>query len=51
MALYNLFGLRQRHDVNEAVPLLLEKLSLNVLLLQYLGKSNKISKVKINTST
>ena len=33
MALYNLIGRRRRHDVTDAVPLLAEKLRVNVLAL------------------
>ena len=35
MVLYNLAGHRQHHDVIDAVPLLAEKLHVNVLLLQF----------------
>ena len=35
MAFYNLIGRRRRHDVIDAVPLLAEKLHVNVLLLQF----------------
>ena len=34
MALYNLIGRRRRQDVIDAVPLLAEKLRINVFLLQ-----------------
>ena len=35
MALYNLIERRRRHDVIDAVPLLAQKLRLNVVLLQF----------------
>ena len=35
MALYNLIGRRRRHDIIDAVPLLAEKLCVNVFLLQF----------------
>ena len=35
MALYNLIGRRRRHDAIDAVPLLAEKLRVNVFLIQF----------------
>ena len=35
MAHYNLIGRQQRHDIHDFVPLLAEKLHVNVLLLQF----------------
>ena len=35
MVLYNLIGHRRRHHVIEAVPLLAEKLRVNVFVLQF----------------
>ena len=35
MAVYNLIGRRRRHDVIDAVPLLAEKLCVNVFLFQF----------------
>ena len=35
MALYNLIERRRRHDVIDAVPLLAEKLKVNIFLLQF----------------
>ena len=35
MALYNLIGRRRHHDVIDALPLLAEKLRVNVFLLKF----------------
>ena len=35
MALCNLIGRRRRHDVNDAVPLLAEKMRVSIFLLQF----------------
>ena len=35
MVLYNLIGRRWRYDVNNAVPLLEEKLRVNIFLIQF----------------
>ena len=35
MVLYNFIGRRRRYDVNNAVPLLVEKLLVNIFLIQF----------------